>query len=98
MPGMKKRPGAPEQARPDKKQSKQPAKQAAAESSPQRDSPVSIVGIGAPAGGLEAFQEFLQALPEDTGMAFVLVQHLVPKHESILSELCRKSQNCRSSK
>src|SRR5881296_286782 len=57
----------------------------------QTATPVSIVGIGASAGGLEAFQELLQALPNDTGMAFVLVQHLAPKHESILSELLSKS-------
>ena len=37
-----------------------------------------IVGIGASAGGLEAFTELLKALPLDTGMAFVLVQHLNP--------------------
>src|SRR5258706_15847483 len=43
-----------------------------------------IVGVGASAGGLEAFTELLTALPVDTGMAFVLVQHLEAKHESIL--------------
>lgn len=53
--------------------------------------PSSIVGVGASAGGLEAFQQLLAALPEDTGMAFVLVQHLSPKHESILSELLSRS-------
>ena len=41
-----------------------------------------IVGIGASAGGLEAFTQLLQALPVDTGLAFVLVQHLDPHHES----------------
>jgi two-component system, chemotaxis family, CheB/CheR fusion protein len=46
-----------------------------------------IVGIGASAGGLEAFRQLLGALPIDTGMAFVLVQHLDPYHESILAEL-----------
>src|SRR5580704_8194375 len=49
-----------------------------------------IVGIGASAGGLEAFTEFLTALPLDTGMAFVLVQHLEAEHESILTELLSK--------
>ncbi len=53
--------------------------------------PNSIVGVGASAGGLEAFEQLLAALPEDTGMAFVLVQHLAPKHESILRELLSKS-------
>jgi two-component system, chemotaxis family, CheB/CheR fusion protein len=46
-----------------------------------------IVGIGASAGGLEAFTELLENLPADTGMAFVLVQHLDPAHESSLSRI-----------
>ena len=46
-----------------------------------------IVGVGASAGGLEAFTELLSHLPDDTGMAFVLIQHLDPKHESHLTEL-----------
>ncbi len=51
-----------------------------------------IVGIGASAGGYEAFAEMLHALPADTGMAFVLIQHLDPTHESMLAPLlARKS-------
>jgi two-component system, chemotaxis family, CheB/CheR fusion protein len=46
-----------------------------------------IVGVGASAGGLEAFRRLLGALPSNTGMAYVLVQHLDPHHESILAEL-----------
>ncbi|MBZ5631672.1 MAG: PAS domain S-box protein [Acidobacteriia bacterium] len=46
-----------------------------------------IVGVGASAGGLEAFRSLLQALPARTGMAFVLVQHLDPEHESLLTRL-----------
>src|SRR5262249_11748398 len=46
-----------------------------------------IVGIGASAGGLEAFIQLLKHLPDKNGMAFVLVQHLDPKHESRLTEL-----------
>ena len=46
-----------------------------------------IVGIGASAGGLEAFSRLLQSLPLGTGMAFVLVQHLDPAHESVLAAL-----------
>jgi two-component system CheB/CheR fusion protein len=46
-----------------------------------------IVGVGASAGGLEAFSELLAALPADTGMAFVLVSHLSPNHQSMLSEI-----------
>ena len=46
-----------------------------------------VVGVGASAGGLEAFTELLSHLPNDTGMAFVLIQHLDPKHESHMAEL-----------
>ena len=45
------------------------------------------VGIGASAGGLNAFKSFFNALPADTGMAFVLIQHLSPDHKSMLAEL-----------
>ena len=48
-----------------------------------------IVGIGASAGGLAAFKDFFAAMPADTGMAFVLVQHLDPHHQSMLVELLR---------
>jgi len=51
-----------------------------------------IVGIGASAGGLEAFSQLLEHLPSTTGMAFVLIQHLDPTHASQLPEiLARKS-------
>ena len=49
-----------------------------------------MVGIGASAGGLEAFRELVQALPNDTGMAFVLVSHLSKTYKSMLSELLSK--------
>ena len=51
-----------------------------------------IVGIGASAGGLAAFEAFFSAMPadKDLGMAFVLVQHLSPDYKSILSELVRR--------
>ena len=49
-----------------------------------------IVGVGASAGGLEAFTELFSHLPDDTGMAFVLIQHLDPKHDSHLTELLSK--------
>ena len=45
------------------------------------------MGVGASAGGLEAFRRLLGALPSNTGMAYVLVQHLDPNHDSILAEL-----------
>jgi two-component system CheB/CheR fusion protein len=46
-----------------------------------------IVGIGASAGGLEAFKSLVKRLPEHNGMAFVLVQHLDPTHESSLAKI-----------
>ena len=52
-----------------------------------------VVGIGASAGGLDAFKKLLKAIPEDSGMAYVLVQHLDPKHESLLPELLQKATN-----
>ena len=48
-----------------------------------------IVGIGASAGGLAAFKSFLTHMPADSGMAFVLVQHLDPQSPSLLVELLR---------
>jgi two-component system CheB/CheR fusion protein len=50
-----------------------------------------IVGLGASAGGLEALKKFLQSMPADSGMAFVIVQHLDPGHRSILTELLAKA-------
>src|SRR5438046_3076937 len=50
-----------------------------------------IVGIGASAGGLEAFTQFLSGLPSETGMGFVLVQHLAPQHDSMLTELLSRT-------
>src|SRR5690349_6621037 len=52
-----------------------------------------VVGIGASAGGLEAFSELLRHLAADTGMAFVLIQHLAPRHESVLTEVLSKITN-----
>lgn len=52
---------------------------------------VPVVGVGASAGGLQAFTELLAGLPDSTGMAFVLVQHLEPSHESNLAEILAHS-------
>ncbi len=46
-----------------------------------------IVGIGASAGGLDAFKKFFNAMPPESGMAFVLIQHLDPTRESLTAEL-----------
>ncbi len=56
----------------------------------QSDNRIPVVGIGASAGGLEAFKKLLKAIPEDSGMAYVLVQHLDPSHESMLPALLQK--------
>jgi two-component system, chemotaxis family, CheB/CheR fusion protein len=53
----------------------------------QHDGSFPVVGVGASAGGLEAFLELLKHLPLDTGMAFVLVQHLDPQHDSVLTQI-----------
>ena len=50
-----------------------------------------VVGIGASAGGLEAFMQLLSHLPIDTGMAFVIIQHMLPTQDSALSEILARS-------
>ncbi|MEG4105344.1 chemotaxis protein CheB [Microcoleus sp. S13_C5] len=57
----------------------------------ETDAPFPIVGIAASAGGLEAFTQLLSHLPTDTGMAFVLIQHLDPNHKSLLSEILART-------
>lgn len=57
---------------------------------PQDATPFPIVGIGASAGGLKAFEEFFRACSPTTGMAFVLVSHLDPGHESLLTEILQR--------
>ena len=49
-----------------------------------------IVGIGSSAGGLEALEDFFENMPNNCGMAFIVVQHLDPKHESIMNELLQR--------
>jgi two-component system CheB/CheR fusion protein len=50
-----------------------------------------VVGVGASAGGLEAFTDLLRHLPRDTGMAFVLLQHLPAKQHSMLAQILGKA-------
>ena len=50
-----------------------------------------IIGIGASAGGLDAFKRLITAIPESSGMAYVLVQHLDPSHDSILPEILQRA-------
>ncbi len=68
----------------------EPAGQDGSDGPPERSFPV--VGIGASAGGLAAFEAFFRALPTDSGpdMAFVVVQHLAPDHPSILTDLLKR--------
>jgi two-component system, chemotaxis family, CheB/CheR fusion protein len=66
----------------------------AREKTPKTEAPAKsfpVVGVGASAGGLEAFTQLLKHLPPDTGMAFVLVQHLAPMHESALAALLSRN-------
>ena len=57
---------------------------------PEKDQPFPIAGIGASAGGLEALEQFLRHVPEASGMAFVIVQHLDPTHKGIMPELLQR--------
>jgi two-component system CheB/CheR fusion protein len=50
-----------------------------------------VVGIGGSAGSIQALQRFFQRLPTDSGMAFVVVLHLSPEHDSVLSEVLQRS-------
>ncbi|MEH6470607.1 MAG: chemotaxis protein CheB [Halopseudomonas sp.] len=52
--------------------------------------PLAVVGIGASAGGLEAITAFLSAVPNNSGLAFVVVQHLNPNHKGALPELLQR--------
>src|SRR6478609_8313334 len=54
-------------------------------------SPDLVVGLGASAGGLEALQAFFAALPPDTGLAYVVVQHLDPAGPNLLPGLLAKA-------
>src|SRR5512143_4034613 len=55
--------------------------------------PFPIVGIGASAGGLEALEQFLRNVPDKSGMAFVVVQHLDPEHKGSLVALLQRASS-----
>lgn len=59
------------------------------------DPAFSIVGIGASAGGLEAFEQFFRHTPAQSGLAFVLVSHLAPDHDSLLTEILQRATTMR---
>ena len=56
----------------------------------KESSNIPIVGIGSSAGGLEALELFFSNLPPNTNMAFVIIQHLSPKHKSIMADILMK--------
>lgn len=58
---------------------------------PRQSDSFPIIGLGASAGGLEAFEQFFHHMPPDTGLAFVLVSHLDPSHASILTEILQRT-------
>ncbi|MFA6598182.1 MAG: chemotaxis protein CheB [Ignavibacteriaceae bacterium] len=58
---------------------------------PSSNNPFYVVGIGASAGGLDALERFFEHMPENAGMAFIVVTHLDPDHVSIMPELIQKS-------
>jgi two-component system CheB/CheR fusion protein len=55
------------------------------------DASFPVVGLGASAGGLEAFEQFFRQVSPDSGIAYVLVSHLDPDHESILTEILQRT-------
>ena len=93
---MTKRSKTPETTQPGGDPAAEPAQTAIAKTAasadnepapPEPDEEPLVVGIGASAGGLEAFSQLLHALPPQPGLAIVFVQHLAPKHESALPTL-----------
>jgi len=56
----------------------------------QSDQPTHYVGIGASAGGLEAIEAFFKLMPAETGLAFIVIQHLSPDYKSLMVELLSK--------
>jgi len=60
-------------------------------SPPHASAPFPIAGIGASAGGLEALEQFLRHVPENSGVAFIIVQHLDPTHKGMMQELLKRA-------
>ena len=69
---------------------KEPAKQTKGAGPPKKTGGFPIVGLGASAGGLEALEAFFSHMPPDSGIGFVIIQHLSPKHKSIMGSLLAK--------
>ncbi len=70
---------------------KKPTKPKTKAKASQKKLPSYFVGIGASAGGLEALQNFFSHMPTDSGMAFIVIQHLSPDYKSLMVELLSKS-------
>ena len=93
---LKKKPARPQRKQASSKKQK-PARPEPQTTPPDEGQPRSlradfpIVGIGASAGGLEALEMFLGNVPEHSGMAFVIVQHLDPTHKGIMVELLQRA-------
>jgi two-component system CheB/CheR fusion protein len=58
----------------------------AADQPPSHDLSFPVVGVGASAGGLDAFKKLLQAMPPDAGIAFIFIPHLDPSHQSLMAD------------
>ena len=69
---------------------KVPAIQTQGAAKPKETDGFPIVGLGASAGGLEALEAFFSHMPSDSGIGFVIIQHLSPKHKSIMGSLLAK--------
>jgi two-component system CheB/CheR fusion protein len=85
-----KEPNQPSQSTPEELEKPQAEEGQATPQPPEATGPppkLSVVGMGASAGGLRALQTLFHALPADTGMTFVVVVHLSPEHESMMAEL-----------
>ncbi len=61
----------------------------------ERKAPCPIIGIGTSAGGIEALQKLLPAVPTDSGLGYVVIMHLSPEHESALAEILSRSAKLR---
>ncbi|MBI5626696.1 MAG: PAS domain-containing protein [Nitrosomonadales bacterium] len=90
------KPAAPKnpKSQPTPKSRLAPKSRQAQESQPSQEAHIAgfhIVGMGASAGGLEAFEQFFRSVSPDSGMAFVLVSHLDPSHASILTEILQRT-------
>jgi two-component system CheB/CheR fusion protein len=73
-----------------KKKSVRTKESSALEDKNNPDTVFPIIGIGASAGGLEAFEQFFRNMPPDSGMAFILITHLDPDHVSMLTEIIQR--------